>query len=39
MPEPRKVSVKFHARPLDQVVAYEIAHGLAEPPPPGYWER
>ena len=39
VPEPRLVSVKFHARPLDQVVAYEIAHGLAEPPPPGYWER
>jgi predicted metalloenzyme YecM len=35
----RKVSVRFHARPLDQVVDYEIAHGLAEPPPEGYWER
>ena len=34
---PRKVSVKFHARPLEEVVAYELQHGLAQPPPPDYW--
>jgi len=33
----RRIAVKLHARPLDVVVAYEVAHGLAKPPPPGYF--
>lgn len=37
-PAARKVSVKFHQRPLYEVCAYELAHDAVEPVPPGYFE-
>jgi predicted metalloenzyme YecM len=35
--EQRKVCVKLHARPIDEVVAYERANGLCLPPPADYF--
>ena len=34
----RRASVKFHARPLLEVVAFERTHGTCEAVPPGYFD-
>ena len=36
IPFQRDLVVKFHARPLEEVVAYEVANALVEPVPPAY---
>ena len=35
----RKAAIKFHARPLDEVIAWEKQHGEIVPVPDGYFRE